>query len=172
MAELGVRNAVSGDAARIAEIYNFYVLHSTITFDTEPKTEQDRAQWLEEHDERHPVLVGEVDGHVVVWGALTKWGARSAYRHTVEISVYVDRDAVGRGVGEAMTAALISEATRHGHHVVISQIVSDNEASLRLAKRTGFEQVGVLREVGRKFDRWLDVVILEKVLDVPRELAH
>ena len=87
-----VRVAVPDDAARIAEIYNYYVLHSTITFDTEPKSVEERLRWLDEHDESHPVLVGEVDGKWSAWGALTKWGTRSAYRHTVEVSAYVDRE--------------------------------------------------------------------------------
>ncbi len=172
MSELMIRPAVLEDASRIAEIYNHYVLHSTSTFDVEPKTPQDRMHWLDEHDAAHPVLVGEAGGTVVAWGALSKWSARSAYRHTVEISVYVDRHAQRRGIGEVMTQALVTEAGRCGHHAIVSQIVADNVASLRLAERIGFERVGVLREVGRKFDRWLDVVLMELVLAGPFEQRH
>ncbi len=172
MSELTVRTAEHDDAERIAEIYNPYVLHSTITFDTELVTVDDRVRWLDEHDESHPVLVGVMGGDVLAWGALSRWGTRSAYRHTVEVSVYVDREAVGRGIGEALTRALIAEASRCGHHVLVSQIVSDNHASLRLAERVGFERVGVLREVGRKFDRWLDVVVFQLMLAGPHEQRH
>lgn len=169
MPEIVVRMATHEDAPRIAEIYNFYVLNSVVTFDTEPETPDDRVRWMDEHDACHPVLVGELDDEVVAWGALTKWGTRGAYRHTVEASAYVEREALRKGIGETMTGALMAEALRCGHHVVISQVVSGNEASLRLAERLGFERVGVLREVGRKFDRWLDVVVLEKVLGAPAE---
>lgn len=164
MPEIFVRAAGRNDAARIAEIYNHYVLTSVVTFDTEPQTTEQREVWLEQHDASHPVLVGETDGAVVAWGSLSKWGTRDAYLHTVEMSAYVDNETLHKGIGETMTRALTAEAVRCGHHVVISQVVSDNEASLRLAERLGFERVGVFREVGRKFDRWLDVVVLEKVL--------
>ena len=172
MADLLIRNALPADAARIAGIYNHYILHSTITFDTEPKSPQERAQWIDDHDALHPVLVGEVDGDIVVWGALTRWGLRPAYRHTSEVSVYVDRESRGRGIGQAMTEALIAEADRLGHHALISQVVSDNEASIKVAERLGFERVGLLKEVGRKFDRWLDVVVMERLLIGPYEQSH
>ena len=172
MVDLIMRNACHEDASRIAEIYNYYVLHSTITFDAEPKSAEERIAWLEEHDELHPVLVGVIEDEVVAWGALTRWGGRAAYRHSVELSVYVDRESRGRGIGQAMTEALVHEAERLGHHALISQIVSENDASLRLAQRLGFEQVGLLKEVGRKFDRWLDVAIMERLLVGPYEQQH
>jgi len=164
MSDLLIRYADRGDVQRIAEIYNHYVLHSAVTFDAEPKSAEDRLVWLAEHDESHPVLIGEISGNVVAWGSLSKWGTRVAYKHSVEVSVYVDKDARGQGIGVAMTRALIDEATRAGHHALINQIVSDNDASLRLSRQLGFERVGVLREVGRKFDRWLDVVLMEQLL--------
>lgn len=172
MAELGIRMAHPGDVEVIARIYNHYVLHSTLTFDTEPKSPADRLHWLLERDERHPVLVGEVEDEVVAWGSLNKWGTRPAYKHTVEMSVYVDMDSRRRGIGRAMTEALVSEGERLGHHVLIGQIVSENEASLRLAESMGFEKVGVLKQVGRKFDRWLDVVLMERMLVGPYDLSH
>ena len=167
MADLVIRRAHLGDAARIAEIYNHYVLHSTATFDTEPKTVEDRVRWLGEHDDLHPVLVGTIGGDVVAWGSLTRWSARPAWRHTVEISVYVDDGFTGRGIGPAVSEALIAMAREAGHHAVISQIVAENSASLRTSENLGFERVGVLREVGRKFDRWLDVVMMERLLPGP-----
>jgi len=172
MADLVIRRAGSGDAARIAEIYNHYVLHSTATFDTEPKTPEDRMGWLEEHDDAHPVLVGSIDGEVVAWGSLSRWSQKPAYRHTVEVSVYVDREATGQGIGPAMTEALVGEARAAGHHAVMGQIVSENAASLATSERLGFERVGILREVGRKFDRWLDVVVVERPLVGPYDHEH
>jgi phosphinothricin acetyltransferase len=172
MTDLVIRRAHPGDAARIAEIYNHYVLHSTATFDTEPKTVGERLAWLSEHDDGHPVLVGLLGAEVVAWGALSKWGTRAAYRHTVEISVYVDTDYTSRGIGPALSEALIEEARHAGHHAIIGQIVADNEVSLRTSVNLGFERIGVLREVGRKFDRWLDVVLMERPLPGPYDQEH
>jgi L-amino acid N-acyltransferase YncA len=172
MDDLVIRRAHLGDAARVAQIYNHYVLHSTATFDTEPKTAEDRVRWLEEHDDQHPVLVGSIDGYVVAWGSLSRWSARPAWRHTVEASVYVDSEFTGRGIGPSMTEALVAEAREAGHHAVIGQIVAENVASLSTSERLGFERVGVLREVGRKFDRWLDVVLMERPLVGPYDHEH
>jgi len=165
MAEHVIRPATSHDAPAIAEIYNHYVRTSTATFDTEEKSAENRVGWLEQHGEDHPVLVADTDGTVVAWGSLSPWGTRCAYRHTVEISVYVAPDAVGRGLGPEMSSALVAQARRAGHHVVVSQIVHENVASLRMSERLGFTHAGTLHQVGRKFDRWLDVVLMELVLD-------
>ena len=172
MSEMSIRRAAFGDAGRIAEIYNHYVLNTTVTFDAEPKSTEERLRWLAEHDAAHPVLIGEIDGKIVAWGSLTKWGTRAAYRHSVEVSIYVDKDYRGRGLGADMSRALVEKAVQAGHHALITQIVSDNAASLRLSDQLGFEHAGVLREVGRKFGRWLDVVITEMVLPGTPEPAE
>jgi phosphinothricin acetyltransferase len=169
MPEFALRPAVPSDAQAIADIYNHYVRTSAATFDTEEKSVEDRLAWLAEHDEPYPVLVAERGDDVVAWGSLSRWGTRRAYRHTVEISVYVATDFLGAGLGPMLAQALVDEAGRHGHHAVVSQIVHENEASLRMSERLGFERVGVLREVGRKFDRWLDVVLMELMLPQPAE---
>lgn len=172
MADLVIRRAHLGDAAQIAEIYNHYVLHSTATFDVEPKTAEDRVRWLGEHDDLHPVLVGTIGGEVVAWGSLTRWSTKPAYRHTVEISTYVNHEFTGRGIGPAISEALVAAAREAGHHAVIGQIVAENAASLRTSENLGFERVGVLREVGRKFERWLDVVLMERPLIGPFDQEH
>jgi len=159
-----IRTATVNDAAAIAAIYNHYVTSSTATFDTESKSVDDRAEWLRDRGPDYPVLVVERGGRVLGWGALSKWGTRCAYRHTVEISIYVAPDATGDGLGPALGEALAAQARSVGHHAVISQIVAGNEPSLKMAARLGFVEVGRLREVGRKFDRWLDVVEMELVL--------
>ena len=166
-----IRPARPADAAAIADIYNHYIRTSTATFDTREKSAADRLQWLAEHSGPHPVLVAEEDGAVLAWGSLSTWGARCAYQHTVEISMYVREHVTRRGVGPLLAETLLAEARRLGHHAVVSQIVSENEASLKMAARLGFEHVGTLREVGRKFDRWLDVVLMELVLEADGEGA-
>lgn len=159
-----IRRATRGDAPAIADIYNHYVQSTTVTFDTEIKTAGEREEWLLQHGEAHPVLVAEDRGVVVAWGSLSPWHARPAYGGTVEVSVYVAHDRRGSGLGPILMEALVDAAVDAGHHALMSQIVADNEASLRLAQRSGFEEVGRLIEVGRKFDRWLDVVLLERIV--------
>jgi L-amino acid N-acyltransferase len=166
MVEFSIRPACDSDVAAINDIYNHYVRSSTATFDTEETSLERRYAWLAEHTGPHPALVAEDTAGVILgWGSLSRWGTRCAYQHTVEISVYVEAEAVGGGVGPALTRALIGEAERLGHHAVVSQIVHENEASLKMAARQGFEHVGTLKQVGRKFDRWLDVVLMEYVID-------
>jgi L-amino acid N-acyltransferase len=165
MEGLTIRLARKRDAAAIADIYNHYVRTSTATFDTQERSVDDQLAWIAEHTDPHPALVAESGGQIIAWGSLSPWGTRCAYRHTVEISAYLAPDYTGRGIGRLLTELLIDRARDLGHHAVISQIVHENEASLRMGQGLGFEQVGVLREVGRKFDRWLDVVIMELVLD-------
>lgn len=164
MPDLRIRTARDSDARALADIYNHYVLNSTATFDTDVKSVDERARWLAGHDEAHPVLVAESNGRVVAWGALSPWGTRCAYRHTVEISIYVAPEATGGGIGPRMSERLVDAARDAGHHAIISQVVSENGPSLKMAMRAGFIERGRLREVGRKFDRWLDVVLLELVL--------
>jgi len=162
--EITIRPATLDDGRAIAEIYNHYVLDTTATFDLTPKSPQDRAAWIAKRGDDHPVLVAEVDGKVVAWGALSPWSDRLGWQHTVEISVYVEMPWRSRGIGRKLMDELMAHAKRVGHHAVMSRIVSENEASIRLATHMGFEEVGRLREVGRKFERWLDVVMLEKII--------
>jgi phosphinothricin acetyltransferase len=159
-----LRDATVADAAAVAHIYNQAVVGSTATFDTEPKSPEDRVAWLKEHDAAHPVIVAERDGEVVGWGSLSSTSDRKAWDQTVEISTYVDEGHTGTGVGHALGQALIDRARGVGLHVVVSRVCADNDASIRLATGLGFETLGTMHEVGRKFGRWLDVVIMEKRL--------
>ena len=156
-----IRDATPADAPAIAGIYNQAVLGTTATFDTEPKTAEDRRRWLAEHDDEHPVIVAERAGEVVGWGSLSSVSDRHAWDCTVEISTYVDERHHGTGVGRALGTDLIARARDLGHHVIISRVCAENVASIRLSAQLGFAQAGVMHEVGRKFGRWLDVVILE-----------
>jgi len=157
----GIRDAGAADAAAIAAIYNQAVVNTTATFDVEPKTAEDRAAWLADHDAGHPVIVMDRDGIVVGWGSLSSVSDRRAWDSTVEISTYVDEHHHGTGVGRALGRELITRGRELGHHVITSRVCAENIASIRLSEQLGFECVGRMHEVGRKFDRWLDVDILE-----------
>ena len=159
-----IRAARPDDLAAINAIYNHFVLHSTCTYQEEPSTADERAAWFAAHGPQHPVTVAEVDGVVVGWGSLSRFHPRSAYRKTVENSVYVRHDLHRRGVGSVLLADLIERATTVGHHSIIALIDSGQHGSLALHERHAFARVGNLREVGIKFGRWGDVIYLQRML--------
>jgi phosphinothricin acetyltransferase len=167
MTDLTIRRAVSSDAGDIAAIYNHYVLTSTATFDTQPKSEQDRVDWLRSHGDDYPVFVAEKGGRTVGWASLSPYRDRPAWAPTVEAGVYVAQTERGGGIGTLLLMALVDAAREAGHRVIVAQIVSDNEASLRMTHDAGFERVGTLRGVGEKFGRRLDVAILQFTVDSP-----
>jgi phosphinothricin acetyltransferase len=160
-----IRRATLNDAAAIAHIYNEAILTTVATMDTEPKTGEERVQWLQAHDQRQPVLVAEVDGAVVGWASLTEWSDRTAYADTAESSFYVHSTHRGHGIGRKLKEAIVDEARRLGYHTLIARITAGSIESLHLNESTGYVHVGTLREVGRKFGRLLDVHIMQKILD-------
>lgn len=160
-----MRLATTADAEAIRAIYNLEVLTSTVTFDLVPRSLEEQQAWLVDRNGAHAVLVAEgVDARVWGFASLSPFRERPAYSTTVEDSVYVDRDHQGRGVGKALLEALVETATNHGFHTVIARIVGGHDASIALHASVGFEVVGTEREVGRKHRRWLDVVIMQRML--------
>ncbi|CAA9230884.1 MAG: GCN5-related N-acetyltransferase [uncultured Acidimicrobiales bacterium] len=156
--------ARADDAEAIRSIYNLEVLESTVTFDLVPRTLAEQQDWLAEHAGVHPAVVAEVDGDVVAFGSLGPYRSRPAYATTVEDSVYVRRDRRGAGHGRLVLAELVRLGTVHGFHAVMARVVGGHEASIGLHRACGFELVGIEREVGRKFGRWLDVVLMQRLL--------
>jgi phosphinothricin acetyltransferase len=163
-ASISVRPGADGDAEAIRAIYNPEVLESTVTFDLVPRTLEDQLAWQHERSGAHAVLVAVAEGEVVGYGSLSTYKERAAYATTVEDSVYVRRDQQGRGVGRLLLGELLVVATAHGFHAVMARIVGGHDASIALHAGLGFEIVGTEREVGRKFGRWLDVVVMQKLL--------
>ncbi len=159
-----IRRASLAHAAAIAEIYNEAILTTTATFDTETKSADERARWLQSHDDRHPVLVAVLDDVVVGWAALTAWSDRCAYADTAETSFYVHSTQRGRGIGRMLKQAIIAEARRLGFHTLIARVAHESVESLHVNMSEGFVLVGTLKEVGRKFGKLLDVHILQKML--------
>ena len=158
-----VRPATHADLPAILVIYNDAVLHTTASYDYEPRTLEDRVAWFEDHQQsRYPVFAAvDEAGRVAGWSSLSRFHDRFGYRFTTENSVYVAADQRGRGIGKLLLAPLIESARQRGLHVIIAAIDSQNEASLRLHARFGFEKVGHFKQTGFKFGRWLDVVYLE-----------
>jgi L-amino acid N-acyltransferase YncA len=162
-----VRPATRADLPGIHDIYNDAVLTTTATYDYEPRTMDYRLAWFEEHAKQdYPIFVAQNgDGGIVGWSALNPYHARPGYRFTTENSVYVAADHRGKGIGKLLLEPLIQAARRRGLRAIIAAIDADNEVSIRLHARFGFEKVGQFKKVGFKFDRWLDVVYMELLLD-------
>lgn len=164
-----IRLATEGDVGDITRIYNFAIEHTTATFDIEPQTIGDRLQWFKGRTHAYPIIVATIDDQVVGWGEIKRYGDRKAYRYSVEDAIYIDPDFQGQGIGTALLQRLIEISREKGYHTILALVVGGNEPSMRLHQTFGFEEVGIMREVGRKFDIWLDVVILQKLLECSRE---
>jgi phosphinothricin acetyltransferase len=160
-----VRVVERRDAEAIRAIYNLEVAESTVTFDLVPRTLDEQVEWIDEHSGGHPaiVAVGE-GGDVLGFGSLSPYRDRPAYRPTVENSVYVRRDVRGAGIGRLLLDELVRLAAAQGFHSMIARIVGGHAASIALHEACGFETVGTEREVGRKLGRWLDVVLMQRML--------
>jgi L-amino acid N-acyltransferase len=159
-----IRDATGKDLAAINTIYNYYVENSTCTYQTEPDTLEERAEWFAAHGAKHPVIVAEWDGEVVGWGSLSPFRGRCAYRFTVENSIYIRGDMHRRGIGRALLTELMERAAALGHHTIIAAISAEQAPSVALHERAGFVKVAHLREVGFKAEQWLDVVYMQLML--------
>lgn len=160
---LTIRTAVLTDLPMIVEIYNEAVLHTRNTFDTIPKTVAEREVWLKEHQPTYPILVAEQAEQVVGFASVSKWSDRPAYRYTVSSSLYVHKDFRGQGIGKALLTSLVTAALAAGFHTIMGNIYAGNPVSLHLFKSEGFHVVGLLQEVGFKFDEWLDVYLVQYI---------
>ena len=153
-----------GDAEAIRRIYNIEVLGSAVTFDLVARTLGEQRAWMAEHRGAYPVVVAVEDGEVIGFASLSPYRPRPAYSTSVEDSVYVERSHRGAGVGSALLGEALRLARAHGFHAVMARIVGDHAASIALHRSHGFELVGVEREIGRKFGRWLDVALMQLLL--------
>jgi len=165
---LTIRRATSADLPAITAIYNDAVVSTTATFDTLTKNLEEQENWFLKHGARYPILVVDEDNHIIGWASLSRWSDRLAYADTAEISLYVHKDQRGRGIGRRLMIAILDEGRRTGLHVVIARIVEGNDLSIYLHKSAGFWQVGTMKEVGRKFEKLLDISIMQIILQDER----
>ncbi|MAT71263.1 MAG: GNAT family N-acetyltransferase [Planctomycetaceae bacterium] len=164
-----IRLATAADLAEINRIYNHYVPQSTTTYDEAPWTIQQREAWFAGRQACHPVTVAVLTdddgGEVIVgWGSLHPFRSRSAYRFTAENSVYVAPEQHRQGIGSTILADQIERAKAAELKAIIAVIDAEQTASIALHAKLGYEQVGRFPKIGRKFDRWLDVVFMQRVL--------
>jgi L-amino acid N-acyltransferase YncA len=164
-AVLHTRLAERSDAETIRSIYNLEVVESTVTFDLVPRTPAEQVSWIDDHSGAHPAIVAHDETGVVLgFASLSPYRPRPAYATTVEDSVYVRRERRGEGIGAVLLGALVQLARDHGFHSIVARIVGGHEASIALHRACGFTEIGREVEVGRKFGRWLDVVLMQRLL--------
>lgn len=164
MADVRIRLAEPIHAEGIRTIYNLEVTTATTTFDLVPRTLADQTAWLEARTGAFAAIVALDDAEVVGFASLSPYKERAAYRTTVEDSVYVAHDHGGRGIGTSLLDRLLEVAAASGFHAVIARIEASGTGSRALHGKCGFELVGIERQVGRKFNRWLDVAVMQKLL--------
>ena len=160
---LHIRITELKDIPAITEIYNDASLNSTATFDTKIKTIADRMEWFNNHGEKYPVLSAEMDDNVIGWASLSKWSDRCAYEKTAEVSVYIHKDFRGKGIGKKLLEQLILQGKKAGIHYMLARISQGNESSIHIHEVFGFEHIGVMKEVGFKFGKFLNVHLMQKV---------
>lgn len=160
-----VRDARLDDLDGIFAIYDREVLHGTATFDTIVKSTHERLDWYATSGSRYPILIAEENHRVLGWARLYAWSPRRAYDRTAENAVYVRDDTRGKGVGRALMDRLLAIAPQRGIHVIVGRIVEGNPASVRLHESLGFRTIGVMRQVGEKFGKLLDVRLMDLHLD-------
>lgn len=165
-----LRQATEHDTEAIRSIYNHEVENGTSTFDLRPRTSEEQKLWFDAHVGAYAAIVATdasapgPAAQVVGFGSLSPYRERPAYRGTAEVSVYVHHDHKRKGIGHALLNELVENARQHGFHTLIARVSGPNAASHALFAASGFEKVGQEREVGRKFNQWLDCAIYQKML--------
>jgi L-amino acid N-acyltransferase YncA len=163
-----IRDATAADVPAISDLFNALIATTTVAWRDHPASGDEMREWFaSQHEAGHPVLVADVDGTVVGYACWTQFrgGERfPGYRHTVEHTIHVDGDHHGRGVGRALLDALVVTARQRGIHVLVAGIDADNAASIAFHRAVGFTEVARMPEVGRKFDRWLELVLMQRIL--------
>ncbi|MDP6965536.1 MAG: N-acetyltransferase family protein [Acidimicrobiales bacterium] len=160
-----IRLAKQKDAEAIREIYNHEVRNSTATFDLVERSTQEQEKWLDERSGAFSVLVAEMSGQILGFASLSPYKTRAAYRTTVEDSIYINEEFRNQGIAGKLLSHLLEVAESSGFHAVIARIGGGNEASISLHQRFGFEIVGTEKEIGRKFGKWQDVVIMQTIIN-------
>jgi phosphinothricin acetyltransferase len=161
---MDIRPATMADAEAMRQIYNIEVTGSTATLDLVPRSAEEQAAWMVAHSGVYPVVVADEGGEVVGFASLSPYRPRPGYATAVEDSIYVAADHRGKGIGRALLSEAVEMARTHGFHSIVARVSATQQASVALHQACGFDFVGVEREIGRKFGRWIDVAILQLLL--------
>lgn len=164
MKDYRVRLATAEDAEAICRIYNQGIEDRLATLETELRTPAERREWLASRSPRHPVIVAETDSTIAGWGSLNIFNARPAYRFVADFSVYIERGWRGKGVGRVLLARLIELGGEHGYHKLVLSAFPFNPGGMALYERMGFRTVGIYKEQGQLDGKWVDTIIMERLL--------
>ncbi|WP_260740510.1 arsinothricin resistance N-acetyltransferase ArsN1 family B [Tunturiibacter lichenicola] len=159
-----VRYATTDDSGQICDIYNHYISKTLITFEEQPVPPEDMVQRIQETLQSLPWLVWEEEQQLLGYAYASKWKGRCAYRYSVESTIYLHSDSVGKRIGSQLYSALLTDLRQRQFHTVIGGIALPNEASVALHEKFGFEKIAHFREVGKKFDHWIDVGYWQLIL--------
>ena len=165
MREIEVRPATPGDAGAICLIYNQGIEDRVATLETDLRTPDERRQWLAGRGPRHPVIVAEARGDVVGWGSLNVFSPRKAYDSVADFSIYIERGWRGKGVGSGLLTRLIELGRELGYHKLVLSAFPSNAGGMALYQKLGFRTVGIYKEQGRLDGKWVDTIIMEKLLE-------
>ncbi len=154
---MNIRHAKPEDAGQIAEIYNYYILNTHHTFETEPLSAEEMLERVVEICESYPYLVAEENGEILGYVYATQFKLRQAYKHSVEASIYVKNQAKQKGIGSQLYEKLLAELAETDVHAIMAGISLPNEASVKFHEKLGYEKVAHFKEVGYKLGRWVDV---------------
>lgn len=164
--KIKIRPAVFADLDTILEIINHEILNSTSIYDYEPRDFETQKLWFEEKQAKNlPIIVAEFENGVIGFATYGSFRQKDAYQFTVEHSVYVAQEFIGKGAGKLLLTELIRLAKKDGYHTMIGAIDADNKDSIAFHKRFGFHEIGICREVGFKFDKWLDLSLMQLILE-------
>ena len=164
MSAIVLRPATAADAAAICRIYNQGIEDRLATLETELRTPDERRQWLAARGPRHPVFVAETDEMVVGWSSLNVYNPRPAYQYVADLSIYIERGWRGKGVGRRLLEHLLEQARALGYHKMMLSAFPFNASGVALYERMGFTRAGVFHEMGQLDGRWVDTLVMEKLL--------
>jgi phosphinothricin acetyltransferase len=164
MQEIRLRDATPMDVPRICAIHNQGIEDRVATLDVDPHTLEEQLEWFRRRTLRHPVIVAESMHDIIGWASLNQFSARPAYRFVADLSVYIERQWRGKGVGTQLLRAIEARAHLLGYHKIVLAAFPFNQAGMRLYERSGFRTVGIYREQGLIDGRWVDTIIMEKLL--------
>lgn len=145
------------DINKLTEIYNWAILNTTATFDIQIQTPEKRLKWFEQFGDHYPLIIADIDGEAVGYGCLTKFRDKEAYAKTAEISIYVHPDYHNQGIGKALLSEIIKKGKKWGFKTLVAGITAGNYKSIKMHEDQGFTPCGYFKDVGYKFDKWLDV---------------
>ncbi|WP_028885832.1 arsinothricin resistance N-acetyltransferase ArsN1 family B [Teredinibacter turnerae] len=164
-----IRACRPADAGAIADIYNYYINETVISFEQTPLSEAEMAERIAKISANYPWLVAEEDGEILGFAYVALWQERVAYRHSLVTTVYLNRSHTGRGLGKALYEALFEALVTVDCRVLVAGIALPNAASVALHEKVGFEKVAHFKDVGRKHGQWVDVGYWQKTINTDRE---